>query len=78
VVDDGYHRLVVDLAGLTYIASAGVGIMINYFQQVSEKGGCLHIACPTPSVKEIFNLLGLEALLRIFADRDTAITVAAS
>ncbi|MFW5845569.1 MAG: STAS domain-containing protein [Planctomycetota bacterium] len=71
--EQGCRRMVMDLAGLTYIASAGVGIMINYFQQVSQDGGNLRIARPSPTVKEIFSLLGLETLLSIHTDLDEAI-----
>jgi anti-sigma B factor antagonist len=78
LVEQRHDRIVLDLAGLTYIASAGVGVMINYLQQLQNHGGCLHIANPTTAVGEIFNLLGLQTLLQIHDDLDAAVQAASA
>jgi anti-anti-sigma factor len=61
----GQVRFVLDLAGLTYIASAGVGCFINARHLAGSKGGAVELVNPSPSVREIFSILGLEALFTI-------------
>lgn len=72
----GRIRLVIELSGLGYIASAGVGAFINYQHQVKRAGGSLQIVNPSPSVREIFAILGLESLFVIHQDLEAGIAAA--
>jgi len=65
---EGRTRLVVELSGLTYIASAGVGVFINGQHKARNSGGSLQLANPSASVREIFSILGLES---VFVIHDT-------
>lgn len=65
LVKAGKTRLVLELSGLGYIASAGVGSFINCQHQVKRSGGNLQLVNPSPSVREIFAILGLETLFVI-------------
>ena len=58
-------RLVVDLGGLTYIASAGVGAFINGQHQAKKRNGCLQLSNAGPNIQEIFDILGLESIFTI-------------
>ncbi len=73
---DGTYRLVIDLAELSYIASAGVGAFISGQHQLRKAGGSLQLAKPNDSVREIFNLLGLESLFIVHDTVDAAIAAA--
>ena len=64
-IKGGSHRVVIDLAELTYIASAGVGVFINSQHQVRKHGGSLQLVNPAPSVREVFGILGLEVIFTI-------------
>jgi anti-sigma B factor antagonist len=75
---DGTHRLVVDLAELTYIASAGVGVFINGQHQLRKAGGSLQLVKPNDSVREIFNILGIESLFVIHDTLAGGVTAAAA
>ncbi len=61
----GRNRLVIELSGLTYIASAGVGVFINGLHKARNSGGSLQLANPSQSVREIFAILGLESVFII-------------
>jgi anti-anti-sigma factor len=77
VLKSGQFRLVMDLAGLSYIASAGVGVLINIQHQAKKAGGGLHLVNPSPSVREIFSILGLQAILAIHDSLDAGVKAAA-
>ena len=58
-------RIVVDLSGLTYIASAGVGAFINGQHQAKKNDGSLQLANAGPHIREIFDILGLDAIFTV-------------
>lgn len=75
-IKGGVNRLVLDLADLTYIASAGVGVFINAQHQVRKVGGSLQLVNPAPSVREVFGILGLEAIFTIHATVEQGVKAA--
>ena len=70
--ENRYH-IVVDLAGVEYISSAGWGIFISEIREIRENGGDLKLAGMIPDVKEVFDLLEFENILKAFADADLAV-----
>jgi anti-anti-sigma factor len=75
-IKGGSHRIVIDLAELTYIASAGVGVFINSQHQVRKHGGSLQLVNPAPTVREVFGILGLEAIFTIHLTVDQGVRAA--
>ena len=67
-----YH-IVVDLASVEYISSAGWGIFISEIREIRENGGDLKLAGMIPDVKEVFDLLEFENILKAYADSDLAV-----
>ncbi|MCB1037216.1 MAG: STAS domain-containing protein [Acidobacteria bacterium] len=72
-IDAGRIRLVVDCAGLQYISSAGLGVFMGFIEDLRENGGDLKICSLIPKVREVFELLGFDALFEIFDDRQAAL-----
>jgi len=70
--ENRYH-IVVDLAGVEYISSAGWGIFISEIREIRENGGDLKLAGMIPDVKEVFDLLEFENILKAYADADLAV-----
>jgi len=66
-----YH-IVVDLARVEYISSAGWGIFISEIREIREKGGDLKLAGMVPDVREVFDLLEFENILQAYSDADLA------
>lgn len=66
LIKTGQKRIVLDLAELGYIASAGVGLFINTQHRLKGEGS-IQLVNPAPGVKEIFNILGLDTLFTIHA-----------
>jgi anti-sigma B factor antagonist len=67
-----YH-LVVDLARVEYISSAGWGIFISEIREIREHGGDLKLAGMAPDVREVFDLLEFENILQSYSDADLAV-----
>jgi anti-sigma B factor antagonist len=69
--DKRYH-IVVDLARVEYISSAGWGIFISEIREIREHGGDLKLAGMIPDVREVFDLLEFENILQSYPDADLA------
>jgi anti-sigma B factor antagonist len=61
-LDAGRVRLVVDGQTLTYISSAGLGVFMGFIEQIREQGGDLKICGLNPKVRQIFEILGFQAI----------------
>jgi anti-sigma B factor antagonist len=61
----GTPRVVLDLATVRYIASAGVGTLVSVNRRCAARGGCIVLARPSEALREIFTTLNLHAILAI-------------
>lgn len=58
-------ELVVDLAGVPYIDSTGIGVLVGAAHRVSEVGATFVVARPQRNVERVLGLLGVQADLNI-------------
>ena len=66
-------HIVVDLTGVEYISSAGWGIFISEIREIREQGGDLKLAGMIPDVREVFDLLEFENILKAYPDTEMAV-----
>ena len=76
VINDGFYSVLVDLADVTFVDSAALGILIGLHRRCTEKGGACVLVNPRLEVSRILSLSGLDVLLNIAADTETAIAAA--
>lgn len=69
----GRVRLLVDGAQLKYISSAGLGVFMGFIEEVREKGGDIKICSLTPKVRQVFDILGFQAIYDMVDSREAAI-----
>lgn len=73
--DNKMYRIVVDMSGVDYISSAGAGVFIGAIGIAQENRGNIVIIRPNPSVKEVFDLLGLTQIFPITDNMESAIKI---
>ncbi len=66
------HRIVMDLAGVDYISSAGWGVFISHLKEARANAGDLRLAGMIPNVQEIFELLEFDTILNNFQSASQA------
>ena len=66
------YRIIVDLAGVDYISSAGWGIFISHIKDVRANEGDIKLAGMVPNVFEIYELLEFDNVIRAFGTLDAA------
>ena len=52
-------RLFLDLSGLTFMDSSGIGVVLGRYKTLSRRGGTVAVRQPTPHVNQIFRMSGL-------------------
>jgi anti-anti-sigma factor len=57
------HELTLDLAGLGFIDSTGLSLIVRTSKQLREHEGTLALAHPTPPVRRVLEIVGLDQLL---------------
>jgi anti-sigma B factor antagonist len=72
LLDDGSKSILVDGEGLEYISSAGLGVFMSYLEDLQERDIDLKIYSLTPRVYEVFKILGLDQLIPILPDKNSA------
>ena len=78
ILERGEHRVLVDLAGIEYVSSAGLRVLLLLAKRLKVARGDLVLCGLGPSVRQVFELAGFVALFRLEATRDEALKHLAS
>lgn len=73
VIKRGHNRVVVDLSEVTYIDSAGVGMMVHEHKALQRNGGAIKLAGVTARSHHLFAMLKLKIVFEIFDNVDAAV-----
>jgi len=73
LVKEDRVRIIVNLADLSYISSAGLGVFMGFIEDIRSKKGDIKLAEPTDKVFRVFDLLGFQVLYEIFEKEEEAI-----
>jgi len=66
LVDAGQTRIILDLAGVDYIDSAGLGTLVAAFSSVRRAGGELKLANLTGRVRGLMQITRLSTLFDVY------------
>jgi anti-sigma B factor antagonist len=73
VTDGSYRGLVVNLAGIRFIDSTGVGVLVGIWHRVRATHGCLALAAPSRQAQAVLESTGLTAVLPIYHSQTEAV-----
>ena len=66
LLQKGHKRFVLDITGLDYVDSSGVGMLVSCLTNVKKAGGDLKMVGANPRIKRIFNMTGVDSLMPMF------------
>ena len=69
----GTRKIVIDLAGLSYISSAGIGAMMGLTQRLRAAAGDIVLLKPSQKVFRILKILGFTEIFKIADSEDKAL-----
>jgi anti-sigma B factor antagonist len=67
VLARGVLRVVVDLAGVAFLTSSGIGVLMGARKVLAAAGGSLVLASPRGEVAQILSLTGVSELIPVAA-----------
>jgi anti-sigma B factor antagonist len=69
----GTPKLVVNLRGVDYIDSAGLGILVGLLVSAKNRGGELKLVSPNQRTKELLRRTGLDNIFRVYGTNEDAV-----
>lgn len=72
-LEAGETRLVLDMEGVTYIDSAGLGEVVRAMKRAREAGGDLRVCSLRGNVLRIFEITGLDKAIAMYPTREEAV-----
>ncbi len=73
VMERGYKYIILKLRDLEFMSSAGWGVFIAAKTRITEKGGDIAVAEMHPNVQRVYELMGIEAMLKSYEKVSSAI-----
>lgn len=73
VIERGVRKIVVDLGGVTYIDSSGVGMMAAKLMTVRNAGGDMKLVNLTNKTHRLLSMIKLLSTFEVFEDQPSAI-----
>ena len=74
VLEQGNQTVVMNLNGVTYMNSAGIGIIVDSYKQFKERGGRLILTNLVSDIQKLFEVTKLNKFIEIYRTEEEAIT----
>jgi len=71
-LDIGHRWLIVNMAGVEYVSSAGLKMLVTIWQRARDLKGDLVLAQTAPRVREVLEMIGLDLVFRLAETPDQA------
>jgi anti-sigma B factor antagonist len=71
-LQSGCRKLVLDLGGLEFIDSAGLGMLVMCAGAMEQTGGRMCVTTTHPRILHLFEITHLERVVALHADAETA------
>lgn len=75
-LEGGSNRVVFEFAGLDYISSAGLRVVLTAAKRIKAAQGRMAICALRPHIREVFDISGFLAILNVHDDSGAAIAFA--
>lgn len=73
LVGQGIHKLILDLSGIEFLDSAGLGVLMILYGNMKVRGGQLRLVAPGARVLEVLKMTHTDAILPIDQNLEAAL-----
>jgi anti-sigma B factor antagonist len=73
LVGDGSTQLVLDLEGVDFLDSTGLGTIISALKRVRTHGGDMRLVCTQGRIQRLFEITGLDKAVPLLPSLDAAL-----
>jgi len=72
LVSAGHRQIVVDLEGVDFLDSTGLGVLVGGLKRLRSNGGDLSLVCTRARILKVFEITGLTTVFSVAASVDEA------
>ena len=72
-VAGGARKLVLDISGLDFVDSFGLGVVVGALKRLRQRNGDLALVCPVPRIRRVFEMCDLDRVLAMHASLDDVV-----
>lgn len=72
LLEGGAKEMVVDLGKVEYLDSTALGVLIGGLKRMRETDGNLVLVCPSPRIRRVFEITGLDKIFELYNSADEA------
>src|SRR5262245_59919867 len=76
VIRGGVHRIRLNMSSVTYLSSAGIRTLLQFYQQLHEINGSFRVIEPSSAVKRMLDITRLSPVLISEAPAESAVVAA--
>lgn len=73
LVDQGQRSILVDLEGVEFLDSTGLGVLVGGLKRVRSHNGDLSLVCTQHRILKVFEITGLTKVFSIYDNVDAAV-----
>lgn len=73
LLEAGKRHLIVDLGGVEFLDSTGLGVLVAGLNRAREVGGSLSLVCSQERVLKLFRITGLDEVFTVHATVEDAL-----
>ncbi len=73
LVGEGRHDLVIDMAGVDFLDSTGLGVLVGGLKKVRAHDGSMELICSQDRLLKIFRITGLAKVFTIHESESAAL-----
>ncbi len=70
LIDNKQYNLVIDLNGVEFMDSSGLGVLVGGLKRVAPHQGTISLVLNRPNILKIFKITGLDKVFKIYASVD--------
>jgi anti-sigma B factor antagonist len=74
-VREGHHHVVLDLTGVDFIDSFGLGVIVGALKRLRLLDGELRLVVPEPRLRRVFEVCDLDRVFDLHANVESALAV---
>ena len=72
-IENGSRKIMIDCSSLDYISSAGLGVFMSYIEEMKKNKVKFVVSGLNEKVRHVFEILGLDQLLKITVTKEDGI-----
>jgi anti-sigma B factor antagonist len=74
LVGDGSNQLILDLEGVDFLDSTGLGVIVSALKRARTQGGDLRLVCTQARIRRLFEITGLDKAVPLLPSLDAAVS----